>query len=95
MKTTLKSSFALLFMVTIFASCELTRPIAATSNEIGKKVGKSTAIGLLYFPPFIGNGDASIQKAAQNGGIKKISTVDYKCQWFVFYSEWTTTVTGE
>ena len=63
-------------LATALTSCSLTLPAAATSNPVGKKVGTATAtgyLGVLFF-----GADASIQKAAQNGGITKISTVDIK-----------------
>jgi hypothetical protein len=58
------------------SSCSLTMPVNATSNPVGKKVGIAKAtgyLGILFF-----NADASIQSAAKNGGITKISTVDIK-----------------
>ncbi len=60
----------------LFAACSLTLPVNATSNPVGSKVG--TASGTGYLSVFFFGADASIQKAAQNGGIKKISTVDLK-----------------
>lgn len=47
----------------------------ATSNEVGTKVGESSSIGVLGL---VNVGDASIQKAAKEAGIKKISHVDVK-----------------
>lgn len=47
----------------------------ATSNEVGSKVGTSSSIGVLGL---VAVGDASIQKAANQAGIKKISHVDVK-----------------
>ncbi|GAB4340281.1 MAG: hypothetical protein OHK0038_19760 [Flammeovirgaceae bacterium] len=58
------------------SSCSLTLPVAATSNPVGAKVGTAKATGFLSVLFF--NQDASIQKAAKNGGITKISTVDIK-----------------
>lgn len=60
----------------MMASCSLTLPVNATSNTIGGKVGTAKAtgyLGILFF-----NADASIQSAAKNGGITKVSTVDIK-----------------
>lgn len=59
----------------MLASCSITLPVNATSNPVGSKVGKSSGncfLGALCFGV-----DASIQSAAKNGGITKISTVDY------------------
>ncbi len=77
-----------------FTACGLTMPIAATSNPLGSKVGTSTATGILCFPP-LADGKGSIEKAAREAGITKISTVDYSYKWMIFISTWTTTVTGE
>jgi hypothetical protein len=57
------------------SGCSITMPVCATSNPVGSKVGKAKAnivLGLSF------NADASIQRAAQNGNITKISTVDIK-----------------
>lgn len=89
-----KVVLSLLVVVLFFTSCGLTMPIAATSNEIGSKVGKSTATSFLFFPP-LADGSASIRRAAKNGGITRISTVDYSYKWLIFMSTWTTIVTGD
>lgn len=84
-----------LAVVTLFmASCSLTLPVGATSNPVGSKVG--TASGTGYLGVFFFGADASIQTAAKNGGITKISTVDLK-QTNVLGVIWTyeTIVTGE
>mgnify|MGYP000185938939 FL=1 len=48
---------------------------AVTSNNLGKKVGQSSAMNILGI---VATGDASITTAAKNGGIKKVSHVDSK-----------------
>ncbi len=60
----------------ILASCSITVPVAATSNQVGSKVG--TSKGTCFFQVLCFDVDASIQSAARNGGITKISTVDFK-----------------
>jgi len=71
------SKIALLAIFAVMlSSCSLTLPVNATSNTIGSKVGTSKAVGFLGFLFF--DADASIQSAAKNGGITKISTVDIK-----------------
>lgn len=72
LKTLFVAAAATLFL----SSCSITLPVTATSNAIGSKVGVSSAtcyLGLLCF-----DADASIQTAAKNAGISKISTVDIK-----------------
>jgi len=67
---------ALLILTAVMTSCALTLPVNATSNPVGSKVGTAKATGYLFALFF--NADASIQAAAKNGGITKISTVDLK-----------------
>lgn len=61
----------------LFTSCGLytdyTSPVTATSNPVGKKVGMSSSTNVLYI---VDTGDGGINKAAKDGGIKKISHVD-------------------
>ena len=77
----------------LFASCSVTLPVAATSNEVGSKVGTSETTQLGPF--FFGGGDASIRTAAKRGKISKISTVDFKQSIvFLFLKKYETIVTG-
>ena len=72
----IKPVLALIAVGAFLSSCSLTLPVTATSNAVGSKVGTAKAtgyLGILFF-----NADASIQTAAKNGGISKISTVDIK-----------------
>ncbi len=74
-------------------SCSTTVPFTATSNPVGKKMGKSQITYILGFP--IAN-DAGIYKAAKNGGISKISTVDIKHTSIAYlYYNIDTIVSGE
>jgi hypothetical protein len=74
-------------------SCSTTTPFTATSNPVGSKMGKSEITYILIFPI---NSDAGIYKAAKNGGISKISTIDIKYTSFGWiYQNWDTVVTGE
>ena len=75
MKKTLLTACAL-FSIAALSSCSLTLPVAATSNPVGAKVGTSKAA--IFLSVLVFNGDASIQTAAKNGGITRISTVDLK-----------------
>jgi hypothetical protein len=78
----------------MLASCSITLPVAATSNAVGSKVGKSSGNCFLGFLCF--GVDASIQTAAKNGGISKISTVDYTNKSILnLIITHETTVTGE
>ena len=72
----MKRAAALFLSAALLTGCSLTLPVTATSNPVGSKVGVAKAtgyLGVLFF-----NQDASIQAAARNGGITRISTVDIK-----------------
>lgn len=75
MKKSIVHFLAVIFAAVVLSSCSITMPVNATSNPVGDKVGTASATIVLglYF-----NQDASIQRAAKNGGIKEISTVDIK-----------------
>ena len=94
MKKVIKSIVAFVAVVAIMTSCALTLPVDATSNAVGSKVGTAKAtgfLGILFF-----NQDASIQSAAKNGGITKISTVDVKYSSLLnIIVSYETIVTGE
>jgi len=68
--------FLIVSVALLLSSCAITLPVNATSNEVGSKVGMSKATG--YLNVIWIDQDASIQKAAKQGGITKISTVDLK-----------------
>ena len=74
--TIMKKLFLLMTFSFLISSCAVTLPVNATSNEVGSKVGMSKATGYLNLIWL--DQDASIQKAAKQGGITKISTVDLK-----------------
>ncbi|MFO7826410.1 MAG: TRL-like family protein [Cyclobacterium sp.] len=90
----LKTMLAILVAVTLMSGCALTLPVNATSNPVGTKVGTAKAtgyLGVLFFDQ-----DASIQRAAKNGGITRISTVDIKTSNVLgIIITYETTVTGE
>ena len=69
-------AFLIVSVALLLSSCAITLPVNATSNEVGSKVGMSKATG--YLNVIWIDQDASIQKAAKQGGITKISTVDLK-----------------
>ena len=54
---------------------DVTEAHTATSNVVGTKVGSATATNVLGI---LATGDASINAAAKQAGIKKISHVDTK-----------------
>ncbi|MDA8409817.1 MAG: hypothetical protein M0001_05425 [Treponema sp.] len=73
--------------------CAFTRPLAVTSNPIGRKVGESSITLLFNFIPL--SNDAGIYAAARKGGITTISTVDVRETWWLFGTTTTTVITGD
>lgn len=76
------------------SSCSFTWPVTATSNPVGAKMGTSSGFTLFRVLAF--GQDASILKAAKNGGITRISTVDMKSfDALGIFQQYTTIVSGE
>ncbi len=72
---------------------DVTEPVTATSNVVGTKVGKASATNVLGI---VAMGNASINAAAKDGGITKISHVDIKkFSLLGLFSTITTFVYGE
>lgn len=72
-------------------------PVTATGVKIDDlsrlKKGESDAINVLWV---VEVGDAGVDKAAKNAGIKEISYIDVREQTiFIFFKKITTTVYGE
>jgi len=71
---------------------DVSGPIGATSNAEGSKMGQATSTGIIC----VATGDSSIKAAAANGGITKISHVDYHTTSVLgVYAKTTVTVYGE
>ena len=81
--------------IAFLSSCSVTAPVTATSNPVGSKVGTAESTQIIGFFP--DGGDMSIKTAAKNGGITKISTVDFKSSlvFLFFVIKHETIVTGE
>lgn len=71
----LSSCAAVKSPVTGYVYQETQSPVSVTSNPLGSKKGEATATSVLGWFAF---GDASVQKAAKDGGITKISHIDQK-----------------
>lgn len=74
-------------------SCASTRPVAATSNAVGNKVGVAQATKVLSL--FGGKDDVGINSAAKNGGITRISHVDAFQKNYVLWMVYGVRVYGE
>ncbi|MGD0262883.1 MAG: TRL-like family protein [Verrucomicrobiota bacterium] len=71
---------------------DVSGPIGATSNAAGAKMGQATSTGIIC----VATGDSSIKAACANGGITKISHVDYHTTSVLgLWAKTTVTVYGE
>jgi hypothetical protein len=71
---------------------DVSGPICATSNAGGTKMGQASSEGIIC----VATGDSSIKTAAANGGITKISHVDYHTTSVLgLYTKTTVTVYGD
>jgi hypothetical protein len=71
---------------------DVSGPIGATSNTTGTKMGQASSTGIIC----VATGDSSIKTAAANGGITKISHVDYHTTSVLgLWAKTTVTVYGE
>lgn len=76
----------------IYTDVKAPHPDSVTSSSVGTKSGTATAVSILGL---VCTGDASIQTAASNGGIKTINHVDYHDKIILWvYREYTTIVWG-
>jgi len=78
-------------LVGMIYTADVKGPVGATSVDKGTKTGSSLSTMVLG----VSYGDGSIQKAAENGGITQIKTVDVRVKSVLgIYVEATTIVTG-
>ena len=89
----LKQYFVILTSALMLASCSAAFPGMVTNNPVGTKVG--VAKRKIWFGMTFGHTDLGIATAAKNGGITKVSTVDYKVEGGLFKKTLSTIVTGE
>ncbi len=101
----MKKILGVLVFAALFTGCATQTPVGfiITDNTLPMQVGdnsvKSAKVGTATSKSYVGMiavGDASIQTACKNGGITKISHVDWKVKSILgFIGEYTTTVYGE
>ena len=91
MKNILKISVIFCVLITM-ASCSISGPVLITDNSNEKRGEASYSVVLGIFRPK--EADISIKKAAENGDITKVSSVDFKVTSKVFKTTYTTVVTG-
>lgn len=83
---------ATLTTVLVMASCSVSRPVLVTDNASEKEGVAEYSVILGIFRPM--KADVSIKKAAENGGITKVATVDQVIESGIFKSTYKTVVTG-
>lgn len=77
----------------ILAACSVSGPLMVTNNKIGSKRGEASR--KIFLGITFGHTDLSLAKAAKNGGITKIATVDWKVTGGFFSTKYSIIVTGE
>lgn len=92
MKSKIKIISSIILFSVVFASCSVVQPVAVTDNPVGKKKGVAKAKAFMGICPSC---DVSLVKAAKNGKIDKIATVDFKMKWGILFVTYETIVTGE
>ncbi len=80
-------------LLALLASCSMTSPVSVSSNSVGRKSGKACVKHLFGFIP-LGDTGITIAKAAKNGGISKVSSVDYSYTNYLLLSKSCTMVNG-
>jgi len=78
--------------VLTMASCSISRPVLVTDNASEKEGTAEFSSILGIFRPM--EADVSIKKAAANGGITRVATVDFRIEGGLFKTTYKTIVTG-
>lgn len=76
----------------VISSCSVSSPILVTDNVSEKEGVAEYSVILGFIRPM--EADVSIKKAAENGGITKVSTVDFSVESKFFKTTYKTIVTG-
>lgn len=87
-----KYTIAAVTTALILASCSVSRPVLVTDNASEKEGSAEFSVILGIFRPM--EADISIKKAAENGGITRVATVDYRVESKLFKTTYKTIVTG-
>lgn len=89
-------ALAVLALALFVASCSTTQPVAGATGTVGSKTGEASQ-KFVFFMPLKGEG--GIMRAAKNGGITRVGTVDIRVDWpaspVIPYMIVTTVVSGE
>lgn len=95
MKKTALLLLVVFALMMVMSCATYTIPVSATSNAMGSKVG--VAEGTTILGVFGTDTETGIQQAAANGGISKVSSVDFSFNPGILgiFQNYTCTVTGE
>lgn len=88
----MKKIILLSFVLTSLVSCSSSLPISATSNVVGNDKGEACERNLLFIIPL--SIDRGVHRAAKNGKLETISTVDSESFYSLFYNSTCTIVHG-
>lgn len=89
----LKKIIAVGLLTFSVASCSVSYPVAVTNNPVGPKRG--VAMRKIFLGIAFGHTDLGAIKAAKQGGITKVGSIDFKVYGGIFKKTYTTIVTGE
>lgn len=89
----IKYILSIAFLTLIITSCSVSSPVLVTDNESDKEGVAEYTVILGFIRPM--EADVSIKKAAENGGITKVSTVDFSVESKFFKTTYKTIVTGK
>ena len=92
MKVALSKLLALLLCSAFFVGCAVNYGHHASNNPTGELEGEACMTNTLGM---IATGDASVQAAAEDGGISEVATVDVKGESGFITGEVCTIVTGQ
>lgn len=89
----LKNIIAFASIAAILSSCSVTGPLMVSNHSVGPKRGEASR--KIIFNITFGHTDLGVITAAKNGGIKKVSTVDWKVKGGLISRTYYTIVTGQ
>lgn len=87
----------LLILITLLllGACTVSTPIAYDNKiKSSTKVGKACGIGLLYFPPIVGQ-DQTVKAAKANGEIKEIYSIEKITDYYILFNKSCNIVKGK
>ncbi|UQY80216.1 TRL-like protein [Candidatus Hepatincola sp. Av] len=88
-------SLLILITLLLLTACTVSTPIAYDNKiKSNTKVGKACGIGLLYFPPLVGQ-DQTVKAAKANGEIKDIYSIEKITDYYILFNKSCNIVKGQ